>query len=160
MRKIFIVGLMLLFAGCAAQQKISICNQVPEGERSVLCQASYRLNVSLETIATALKVGNVAGLAGDLYLAQDAVDFIDRVDVLVQKAEGQGASYAIFIGVVKTVFGDLPPEVQALFVVAEEYVKVAIPEISDYFLTPYDYKLLRLHLERQRQLVAPFLIGG
>lgn len=161
MKKLCIILFALIFLsfGCRTLRHSEVCTHIPDGERSVLCEASDKLNVSLETIATGLKVGNLAGLMGDLYLAQEAVDFIDRVDDLLGVAEKKGVSYATFIEVTKSLFGVLPPEVQALFVIVEDYANIAIPQISDYFLTAYDYKLLRLHLEKQRMIVAPFLIG-
>jgi len=152
---VLLVGL-LIFMGCVEQVKL--CDQVPEGETSLLCQASRKFGLDLETVAGGLKIANAGALATDRYTATEALAFIDRVSADLVTMEKAGSTYAMFIQYLHGAIDDLPPVLVAAFAVVVPYVDTSVPELSKYKLQPYDYYLLRLHLERQRTVVLPFTL--
>ncbi|MBN1840799.1 MAG: hypothetical protein JW883_00755 [Deltaproteobacteria bacterium] len=151
------------FSGCSTIQiaptdGLGVCDQIPEGETSTICEISVRVGQKPETVAGVLKVTNLALLAEDVYTAQQALDFIEDVETRLNEAKtaGNGVSYVSAIDYVRNRFLALPAKVQAFLVVVSDFTEVDIG--SDKFLTNYDIDLLLEHLDKQRAIVAPFLV--
>ena len=147
-----------LMVGCSTIQTANVC----DGMDSVLCEASVSLDVPLKTISTALKVGNVAGLSGNLYTAQQAYDFIVKIETDIGALEkltlnGNGGSYKYFITLLMDKYDKLSPEVQALFIIFGDGIDLSIPELTNEILTPYDFVLLKRHLSEQKLIILPFV---
>jgi len=154
MKNIFIsllLTIMISFIGCTAKD---YCAD-PETKPIVLCAAANKLEVELGDVATALKLGNVSGLATNIYTAQEALDFIDECLVYLEEAES--LTYKTLVDAILAKHGTLPATVQALFIIFDNPVSLTIPELNEAILTGHDINLLVLHLQKQRVIVLPFL---
>lgn len=154
-----LAGMVTWLAGCAGVQTgQSVCDTVPEGSYSAICQAADVMGTRPEDVATILKLANVAALAGNVYTALQADAFIDEVRAyLVQTRDQGGITYADAVNAALARYGLLPPEVQAVFIVLDGAVSIDAPEVTALTLSNYDYDMLLGHMDQQKALLAPFL---
>ena len=162
-RNILILILSMAFlASCASINinKPSVCDTIPEGQTSVICDLAEKVGQSPETVAGILKLGNVAALAGHLYTAHEASLFIDEAinQLEFNSASGRGMTYKSVAQYLLATFSMLSPEAQALFIVLEDFINYDFEETR--LLSDFDIGLLLKHLRDQKALIAPFLIGG
>jgi len=150
---ILIIGILFVFAGCAInQQAPSVCDTLEPGQ-SVICDMADKVGQRPETVASFLKLGNVAGLSGKLYTAQQADKFIsDTINHL--KSLTGGLTYAQAVKYVITTLAGLSPEVQSLFIVLDDFIAIDTNEV----LTSIDIEMLITHLQQQKAIVAPFIL--
>lgn len=164
MKRLFLITtLCIIFAGCGIlKPKNPICDT---DQPSTLCQAvnvlqAHHVDITLDDIATTLKAGNIAALAGNVYTAQEALNFIDKLNNKLTEAETNGVTYSAFIAYVESQYIHLSPAVQAALILAQSDYDWTIPELAATPLQKYDFYLLRKHLTDERALVAPFLLSG
>lgn len=156
------LGIMMMFLPgfkCASPQiKPSICDTVPEGEHSVICDLAGKANTTPEMVSGVLKLANVGGLSGKLYTAQQANIFIEEIISALEavKEQGTGLTYEDAVKYIITKVSGLTPEVQSLFVIMNDFTQYSFetPQI----LSDFDIGLLLTHLREQRMILAPFLI--
>lgn len=154
MKKLAILIIVLFVsAGCSVlKAKNPVC--VTE-EPSVLCAAADRLGVSLDNVGLTLKLGNIGGLSRDYYSAQTAFDYLEEAKVFVQTHEN--LTYGDFVKEVIDRFLNLDPAIQALFMIVQDDYELNVEELEKEPLTEYDYYLVLTHIEKQKQLVYPFM---
>jgi len=165
MKKFFVLAVILavlLFpaVGCVTLpvNSTSICDQVPEGQYSVICMVAERLNMTPEMVGGIIKVGNITALAGEVYTAQDALNFIEDVTVFLEKAKMQGITYALAYKAAEDKYLKLPPATRAAFTIATEVFQADLPEVNSLNLSEFDYVHLFAYLESQKNIIEPFLI--
>ena len=153
-----VVGVVFL-VGCATTgvQKPSVCDTIPDGQTSVICDLAKQVGQSPETVAGILKLGNIASLAGHLYTAQEASLFIDMViDYLkFTQANGTGVTYMFAVEYILYTFSFMSPEAQAVFIILQDFMNFDFGETR--LLSDFDIGLLLKHLNDQKALIAPFL---
>ena len=151
---ILIIGILFVFAGCATvQQAPSVCDTLEPGQ-SVICDMADKVEQRPETVASFLKLGNVAGLSGKLYTAQEADKFIEDT-IAILGANVGGVTYTGAVLYVVQALAKLSPEAQALFIVLSDFLAIETNEI----LTSIDIKMLIKHLREQQAIIAPFLVS-
>ena len=154
-----VISLLFIFTGCATTgvQKPSVCDTIPEGQTSVICDLSSQVGQSPETVAGILKLGNVAGLAGHLYTAQEASLFIDiTIDHLkFIQANGGGLTYMSAVQYILNSLSIMSPEAQAVFIILEDFMNFDFGEIR--LLSDFDIGLLIKHLNDQKAIITPFV---
>jgi hypothetical protein len=159
---ILMLGVMFLVANCAgiAPQKPGVCDTIPEGQTSVICDLAHKVGQSPETVAGILKLGNVAALAGHLYTAHEASLFIDITinHLKFIQANGDGLTYMSAVQYVLNALSGLSPETQAVFIILEDFMYFDFGEIR--VLSDFDIGMLLKHLNDQKMLIAPFLMKG
>jgi len=152
---------VMMLIGCAGMAvKPSVCDTVPEGSYSVICDISHYLNVRPEDVSGVLKVGNLGGLALDAYTAQEAKDFINDIRIYLKRAQsGHGLLYATLLEFGEEKYNILPAAVQASIVLIEQFATVDLSMIpgSGRVLSDYDFAMLLKHLDGQDMIIAPFL---
>ena len=135
--KIFII--MLLVTSCASVGlKERRCNQVPEGQESVLCSV---FGGYVEEADLAIRLANVAALEKDFYAANTALNIID----LIKSDVEMGISYATFAKIVTERVSN-----RIGIVVAQEMDRLTGIEL---IISEFDKQLILEHLAKQRMLV-------
>lgn len=164
MKRGFIFGLtallaLLLTVGCVSfLSATSVCDRVPEGTRSVVCEVAAELRTTPEQVSTVLKLANLAGLSSNAYTASHAAAFVDELTGLVEFLRDSGSiTYRQIVSAVLERYYTLPPEVQALFVVADDVVHIESQVVNGLLLSDFDFGLLLSHLAQQRAILAPFM---
>lgn len=159
---LLIIAFILPFmAGCkslsltAAQH--SICHDGPAGQGSVICAIARELDIAPESISSIIKVGNLSAIASNIYTAQEAMEFINEVEVFLRDAQKKRLTYTALVRVAIAKYLSLPPETQALFIVLGDFSKVPDAQAKQ-ILTGYDYSILFDGLEEQKRIIRPFLI--
>lgn len=139
--------------------KVRWCNQIPEGEYSIICEIAHAVNTEPEEIALSLKLANIAGLSIPLYTARQADNFF--VDIQDKATEGRrlgNVTYEDLIRYALSKYDALPPAVQALIIISEDYYRLDLPAIKYKSLSRYDWDGIDKHIMDQRKLILPFLI--
>jgi hypothetical protein len=156
---LILMGFVMMFLPgfkCASvQTKPSVCDTVPEGEHSVICDLAEKSGTTPEMIAGVLKLANVGGLSGKLYTAQEASVFLDGIILTLETLE-EGITYTDAVKYILLKMEGLTPEVQALFIVLDDFTgyQFETPQL----LSDFDINLLLTHLKEQKALLAPFLM--
>jgi hypothetical protein len=157
---VLILLVLFVITGCATtgNQKPSVCDTIPEGQTSVICDLAKQVGQRPETVAGILKLGNVAALAGHLYTAQEASLFIDIAinHLEMIRAEGGVVSYTYAVQYILNTLSVMSPEAQAVFIILEDFMYFDFGEIR--VLSDFDIGLLLKHLNDQKLLLAPFLL--
>ena len=162
MRRLFSVLLVLMLfffclAGCALQPGVSVCDKIPDGETSVICEVAATMNVTPEAVSNFILLANTTGLITEAYTATEASAVIDTVEKFVKEGQGTGLTYDGLIQAALIYHGTLTPKMQATFIVMQEFM--AVPEVPGVkILTEYDYKLIFAALGKERRVIAPFLL--
>ena len=160
--KTVLLILLVLFvaAGCATTgiQKPSVCDTIPEGQTSVICELAGKVGQRVETVAGILKLSNVACLAAKLYTVQEAQDFIDDTikNLLAIQQGGGGLTYLTAVQYIANQLKLLTPEAQLLFIVLKDFMYFDFGE--ERLLSDFDIGLLLKHLNDQRAILLPFLL--
>ena len=149
-----IILIVVALIGCqgALQQPPSVCDSIQPGE-SVICDMSQKIGQKPETVAGILKLANIGGLSADLYTAQQADKFLGDIIEALNLYGPTGITYADAVTWVLGMMANLPPEVQALFIVLDDYLVIS----SGKMLTQIDINMLVSHLQEQKLIVLPFL---
>lgn len=135
----------------------SVCNNIPEGQTSVICAVADYYNVAPESVAKIIKIGNVAALAGDVYSAKSAMAFLDEMEAFLKESKVNGLTYAAAITAAKAKYEVLPEKTKGVLVILEEFVVAPTAYAGDP-LQDYDYTILLMGIEDQRKVIRPFLI--
>lgn len=157
---ILLIALFFLLTGCLEKApEVLVCNNIPADNYSVLCSVSNHLNIPLEEVSRVLKIANVVGLGADVYTAQQADAFMKSIRAFIIQSKRQGLLYGALMNFVETKYGLLPNKVKASIVLVRQLSTVDLSLVpgSDRFLSDYDYKLLFLHLDKQEEIIKPFL---
>lgn len=157
----FLCLILLLFffclTACAGPPGVSVCEKIPDGEASVICEVAATMGVTPEAVSNFILLANTTGLVTEAYTAAEADAVLDTVEKFVKEGQGSGLTYSGLIQAALAYHGTLTPKMQATFIVMQEFMEV--PEVpGGKILTGYDYKLIFAALEKQRRVVAPFLI--
>ncbi len=157
---LFMSVVFLLVCACATNfaSNESVCAKIPDGQTSVICQISEKVNVTPEAVSGVLKIANLAGVASKTYTVSQALAFIDRMEIILKDVQISGITYADFVIFITKEYNALPPEVQALFVILEDFKLIDIPEIQLVKLTDYDFGMISRHFAAQRKVLMPFLV--
>lgn len=157
-----IFSVLALFVGCGSVQVATpVCDAIPDGSYSVICQLADKIGTTPETAAAMLKVANTVSLAADVYTAQQASLFVSEMRKYINTARDQGVTFAVAYAALEKKYGSLPAKVQSAFVSLEDVLKIDVSatDIADIILSDYDYVLLLKHLDAQDRVIAPFLIA-
>jgi hypothetical protein len=143
----------LVMAGCATTPS-NLCI-VPEAKDSVICELAGKLKTTPEAISQTLKITNIVAMETNVYTAQQADKFVDR---MIEEIQGMRDLEITYIGLVRYIDGEvslLPPRVQVVFEVMGDSglttQEIKMP------LTPYDFELLLRHLQKQKELIKMYL---
>lgn len=162
MKKMIMVplALLVLVYGCGtlSQTKTSVCNEIPVGDTSVICDIAGSINVSPEYVSYVLKIGNVTALATEVYTAKKALAFVEDLQAFLTDAQHKGLTYAAVLQYAKTKYTELPQKVQIAFVVLQEFVNPP-EEFATKPLTDYDYSILQAGLSEQYNVIRPFTVA-
>ena len=164
MKKLFIAFICLIFLGCAGNQiapEKQVCNNVPEGQYSVLCTISNYMHVPLENVSQVLQAADAGGLLANLYTAQQAENFIQGIRTYLNTSQsGSGLVYSALMKYLTEKYGLLPAKIQAVITIVKPFGSVNISAIpgADMKLSPYDYELLEKGLQEQEKIIQPFLM--
>jgi hypothetical protein len=160
---VFAISFLVVF-GCAATQTTNttttVCDQIPDGSYSVLCEISSATGISLENVAGVLQTGNLAGLAADAYTADQAMDFVCEIRTYLTRAQnGYGILYTTLLGYLEEKYGLLPGVVQASITLASQIAGADLSGIAGAakMLSDYDFELLYRHLDAQEEIIKTFL---
>ena len=131
--------LTLFLVSCASVGlKERKCNQIPEGQESVLCNVFQGY---VEEADLAIRLANVAALEKDIYAASTALNVIDTIKESVET----GITYAAFANIVINKVSN-----RIGIVVAQEMERLTGIEIV---ISEFDRQLILDHLAKQRMLV-------
>lgn len=156
---VVLFALSLLASGCVTTtQTSSVCDRIPPGQYSVVCQVAEHLGQPPEKVAAVLKVANLAGLASEAYTAQRARDFIAELRDFVVASKGTSLTYAALVRYATTKYASLPPEVQASMIILQSAAGVQVEGLDGLLLSDYDFQLITGHLDEQMQIILPFLM--
>jgi hypothetical protein len=135
----------------------SFCESIPANSYSVICQVADKAGTTPESVSGILKLANLGAL-NKLYTAQQANTFIGDLiaDIHVMREVGS-MTYADFVAYCTGQHGRLSKEVQAVFIILEDFVEVDVPEIENRLLSGYDYQWIETHLRKQQAIVALYL---
>lgn len=145
---------IMLLTGCATTSQLCL---VPEAENSVICKLSKKVKTTPEAISQTLKVANIIAMETNVYTAQQADKFIDRLIEEVQNMQNLG-SEVTYMNIVKYIDGEfslLPPKVQVVFEVMN--TEGLLSQTIEMPLTQYDFELLLRHLQKQKELIKIYL---
>lgn len=155
MKKIiaFALLIMLVASGCATTEK-SVCD---DNKDAVICRLADKMGQSPEQMAQVLKIANIGALAGDVYTARQAMDFIADLQMFLRDAQQSNATYGMVVSYVVAKYNVLPPDVQVAFMLLQTMSGVQVPGLDSEPLTPADYAMISHHLNEQMQIITPFL---
>ena len=156
-KSILCILLILIFTGCA-MFKSNICQNIPEGQTSVICQLALATKVSPENMSITLQIANMAALEKNLYTAKEAGKFIDSIiiDLKNYKTSEITISYYQAIDYLNKKFKLLSPQAQVAFIIINPG---ALSEYKiDSPLSSYDIDLIINHLVKERAIVSAY--GG
>jgi hypothetical protein len=150
--------LLLQFTACitlTAGQPM--CDDIPDGQYSVICLVAGKMNTTPEAAGAILRLANLSALATDRYTAIEADRFVREVDAFLVKSRTGDLTYAAAMTAAVAKYQTLSPAARAVFILFEDLAVIRSPGIVDLPLSEIDYAALFTHLDRQRALIAPFL---
>ena len=156
---ILLVAFMLVGCATTGVQKPSVCDTIPEGQTSIICDLSKQTGQPPEVVAGILKIANIGALSGHLYTAQQAALVIDEAIGFLEIIQENNSelTYVVVVQYILTKLEIMPPEVQAIFVVLEDFMYHDFGGIR--ILSPFDIGLLLKHLKEQKLFIAPFVLA-
>lgn len=166
---LIVVAMLIFVSGCGpVQVKLNtgdgagVCDRIPEGETSVICELADRAGQSPETVAGIIRLANIGMLAGKNYTAREALDFITgiRGHLIEAKAAGTSIAYAAAVAYARAKFTALSPEAQIAFMVVDSFIAVDIGEGDLEGLSNYDIDMLLAHLDDLAATVAMYALIG
>jgi hypothetical protein len=152
---VFMVLLLgLIMAACATTSQLCA---VPEAQNSVVCELSAKLKTTPEMISQSLQVANLGALASDVYTAQQADEFVDKIITDIQDIQkmGKEISYLDAINYIDGKLNLLPTKIKAVFVLIDT-AGLTTQGIKQP-LTDYDFDLIIRHLQKQKELIKIYL---
>lgn len=168
MKRLLILALLSVFLFCSCAINVPedqlVCNNIPADSYSVICQVAALLTVKTgrevepEQLSKVLQATNLAGLATNRYTASSANLFLDTLIKQATVFEEQGGvTWATLVTYAIGEYKDLPPTVQASFIIAQGWIDV--PEAyTQKILSGYDWQLILRHLNKQKMVVLPFTL--
>lgn len=149
-----VIGIIIgLFSSC---RKSLVC-EISDAEESRICQMSQEIGITPEEFSEGLLIANIISLEKNVYSAQRADIFIDRIinDVEGFRKAGLKITYLDIVKYVNRISDVLPPNVLAALIIAD-------PEsiLSDQInlpLTDYDFELILRHLQKQKSIISLYL---
>jgi len=156
MKKLIVFAVVVFLAGCvtAPPTTQSVCVDHPD---AVICKLAGKMGQSPEQMAQVLKIANITALAGDIYTARQAMDFVADLQVFLKDAQASNATYGTVIAHIVAKYQALPPDVQIAFLLLQTVAGVQVPGLDSEPLTDADYAMLSYHLNEQLQIITPFL---
>lgn len=148
-----VILVLVMFTGCGTKRPL--CS-LPEADGSVICKLSKKINTTPEAISNTLKIANAGGLAFDVYEADEADGFIDKIIEKIEQARAMGReiSYREAVEFIRGEYNQLSPAVQAVFEIVDP--DILSKNLVDMFLTDFDFEQLLSHLYEQKKVVAVF----
>lgn len=157
----FVALCLAVFAGCGGVniltgvETASVCDSIPDGEHSVICEIAAQAGTRPETVAGVLKVSNAGALAADIYTAAEASAFIDEIRAALVDAHADGGlTYAEAVAYVIEKYRLLPAGIQAGFEILNQFTGVEIGFLGDEMLSEYDVSMIITHLDEQQTIVT------
>jgi hypothetical protein len=149
----------LCLTGCLTLKttKTPVCETIPQGSYSVICDIAGRIGTTPETAAGMLKFANTGLLAEDIYTAKEAQVFIRDVKAQIESVRKTGVTYAVARRYAAEKYGSLSRKAKAALVLMEEFTSFDDAVPSERLLSDYDYTLLLKHLDDQERIAQIFL---
>lgn len=132
--------LLLVFVGCAHMEKSSVCDTEQE---SLICEKIPQPEHS----DILLQLANVRMLKNEVYIAEDALDFLEMCKSFLTEEE---VSYGGLAQWLATKMDDYSLEVLVLSGYVDTFK-------SPQMITDYDRSLLLKHIERQKNLIKVYM---
>lgn len=148
--------LMIFISGCATS---NICENIPEGQISVICEATDFIHVSPENLSKILLITNIAALEADKYTALEAMAFVNDAEAKLIAVKGKNTlTYGDVVNYLINEHAGLSPRLQAVFTIVDPlssliYMEEQLPTI----LSDFDIDLLLLHLAKQKTIIMLYL---
>jgi len=153
-----IIGLIAVFIWVGACATSQICETVPEGQTSVICEASQEVGVSPESLSQVLIITNIATLEANVYTAQEALEFIEGCERALSFVNWSTLTYGEVVDYLLSEYANLPPQVQAVFIVVDPLSSMTqIDRQLPNILSEFDIDLILTHLEKQKTIVKIYL---
>lgn len=144
-----------LFAGCLTTTS-TLC-EPPNNETSVICVLSEKMNITPEILSQTLLIANLGAIEGDLYSAQEGMEFLDKLieEIGDVKDLGNEVTYIEAIQYIDSKFKVLPDRVKIIFVIINPAGltsnTITIP------LSNHDWNMIMEHLYKQRSILQLYL---
>jgi len=148
---IMFMGMILI--ACATSG--TICQDIPEGQNSVICMLADKMGTSPEAMSQILQVANFVALEKSLYRAVEAQEFVDEIIRDLKGIKENTITYTEAVNYVNKKYNILSKEVQAVFIIINP-ADLATKEIK-IPLSEYDINLLIGHLEKQKAIIEVYL---
>jgi amino acid permease len=152
-----LVGLFC-FACCTSNT--NICDNLPEGENSVICAVTRSANVSPENLSKTLIVTNFAALEADVYTAREAMDFVLKAEAGLLEAQklNKTLTYGDVVNYLITEYSGVSQRAQAVFTVVDPLSSlVSMDAQMPQILSDFDIDLLLRHLSKQKAIINLYL---
>jgi len=157
---ITLIVIAVWLTGCSMFQtnEPSICERIPEGETSIICEASNKLGTTPEETASLLKVANAGVIIADKINAKEVLIFIMDAKQILYHLSDEGLTLEEVLSYVAWEYGMLTPESQLLISLLNPFAGVEFegPE----YLSDFDIYLLQCHLDEQAHMVESLMILG
>src|SRR4030042_144288 len=141
-----IIFMGMLLMACATQG--IICQNIPEGQVSVICALAGKMDTSPEAISQILQVANFVALEKSLYKAVEAQEFVEEIIDDLKNIKANTITYTEAVNYVNKKYNILSKEIKAVFIIINP-ADLATREIK-IPLSEYDINLLIGHLEKQK----------
>jgi len=143
--------------GCSITQSstTTICDQIPEGQSSVICAAADELGVTVEETAKLLKLANSGLIISDKASAKEVLSFIVDTKQLLNSLSN-GLTLKEVLSYTEWGYDSLSLESQVLVSIIDPFVGVEI-NVSEY-LSDFDIYLLLSHLDDQEDMVMELIV--
>ena len=157
---IMIAILMIWVAGCSMVQinNPSICEQIPEGETSIICEASNKLGIPIEETARLLKLANAGIIIADKVNAKEVLSFIMETKQILHYLTDEGLTLEDVLSYTAWEYGMLTSESQVLISIVNPFAGVEFEGIK--YLSDFDIYLLQCHLDEQAEMVRSLMVFG
>ena len=158
------IAVAFLVSGCSMistttkDSGISVCDAIPEGQTSVICELAEKKGTTPEDIAKILKATNLLLLSEDKYTAKQAKKFIKGVIEDVEKAQKESVTITyedvlLYVNGKKEIVS--PTVIAAYEILDPDTLSSGITITNP--LSQYDIELILVHLEAELDLVKLFL---
>jgi hypothetical protein len=161
------ISVLLIVTGCKYVQlkapgTSQFCDNVPEGQESVICQIADRVGTTPESIVKIVRATNLIGL-DQWYTARQADDFIlDLIKAAESARElamsGDGTTtWETLSNYVQEKYGALPPKIQASFILLSDVVEIDAPDLEVKVIPVYDWDGIISALQQQRGDISKYM---
>lgn len=154
---LFVVLFMATCVGCLSTSTSSVCDSVPVGQSSIICDAAKEIGISPESLSQVLILANMAALEADVYIANEAYIFIENAEKAL-RASQTDVTYGQVISYLLREYSGLSPAAQGVFAVIDPLQGlVNMEEYAPKLLSEYDVSLLLRHLSKQKSVIRAYL---